>query len=42
MEGGYEAMMREPQPWWVKRTRAVNVSIVAAVLLFLVWATFFR
>jgi hypothetical protein len=35
-------MMREPRPWWVKRTRAVNAAIVAAILLFIVWATFFR
>jgi hypothetical protein len=35
-------MMREPRPWWVKRTGTVNLVIVAALLLVIVWATFFR
>jgi hypothetical protein len=35
-------MMREPKPWWVKRTGAVNLAIVVALLLFILWATFFQ
>jgi hypothetical protein len=35
-------MMREPKPWWVKRTGAVTFAMVSAILLFIVWATFFR
>jgi hypothetical protein len=35
-------MMRGPRRWWVKRTGTVNVALVAALLLFIVWATFFR
>jgi len=27
--------------WWGKRTAAINVAIVVAVLLFLAWRTFF-
>jgi hypothetical protein len=35
-------MMREPRPWWVRRTGTINIAMVAAVLLFILWATFFR
>jgi hypothetical protein len=35
-------MMREPRPWWAKRTGNINIAIVCAVLLFIVWATFLR
>jgi hypothetical protein len=35
-------MMREPKPWWAKRTGTVNYAIVGALLLFILWATFFR
>lgn len=35
-------MTREPRPWWVKETTIVNGAIVAVVLLFILWATFFR
>jgi hypothetical protein len=42
MEGGQETMMREPRPWWAKRTGNVNLAIVGAVLLLVLWATFFR
>jgi hypothetical protein len=35
-------MMREPKPWWVKRTGTVNGVIVGALTLFILWATFFR
>jgi hypothetical protein len=41
-EGGREDMMRKPRPWWVTTTGTVNVAILAAVILFIVWATFFR
>jgi hypothetical protein len=35
-------MMREPRPWWVKRTGTVNVAIVVLLLLFLLGATYFQ
>jgi hypothetical protein len=34
-------MMHEPRPWWVKRTGTVNFAIVTALLLLILWATFF-
>jgi hypothetical protein len=30
-------MMREPQPWWVKRTTVVNLTLVILIGLFIVW-----
>jgi hypothetical protein len=30
-------MMREPQPWWVKRTTIVNLTLVAILSLFILW-----
>ena len=35
-------MMREPKPWWAKRTGSVNVAIVAVVTMFILWATLLR
>ena len=30
-------MTREPQPWWMKRTTIVNVTLVVLIGLFIVW-----
>jgi hypothetical protein len=35
-------MMREPRPRWVKKTATINYAIVGAILLFILWTTFFR
>jgi hypothetical protein len=32
-------MMREGQPWWVKRTTIVNLTLVAFVILFILWTS---
>lgn len=29
------------RPWWFRRTGQVNAAIVVALLLFILWATFF-
>jgi hypothetical protein len=34
--------MTRVKPWWYRRTGQVNGAIVAALLLFILWATFFR
>ena len=32
-------MMREPQPWWVKRTTIVNLTLVVVLGLFILWSS---
>jgi len=34
-------MMREPHPWWVKRTTTVNLTLVVLIGVFILW-TFLR
>jgi hypothetical protein len=34
---GVKAMTRKPQPWWVKRTAIVNLTLVVIIGLFIVW-----
>ena len=31
--------MREPQPWWVKRTTIVNLTLVVVLGLFILWSS---
>ena len=32
-------MMREPQPWWVKRTTIVNLTLVVLIGVFIRWTS---
>jgi hypothetical protein len=32
-------MMREPQPWWLKRTTIVNLTLVVLLSLFIFWSS---
>jgi hypothetical protein len=35
-------MTRGPGFWWMKRTATLNVILVAAILLFVLWTTVMR
>jgi hypothetical protein len=33
-------MLREPRPWWVKRTTIVNLTLIVLISLFILWTAF--
>lgn len=35
-------MKRPTRTWWMKRTDAVNLTILGILILFILWPTFFR
>ena len=32
-------MVREPQPWWAKRTTIVNLTLVVLIGVFILWTS---
>ena len=35
-------MLPKDRPWWMKRMDAVNFTVLGILIVFILWATFFR